>query len=145
MRLLLSRSLRSLEETQALAQDLLPLLPPGAVVALEGPLGAGKTTLVQALARALGFAGRVTSPTYTLIHLYPTPEGPLVHADLYRLQDPAPLLPELEALKEGARLVLVEWGEAGPLGASHLLRLLPQGEVRRAELWQVQAPKTTAA
>ena len=80
---------------------------------------------------------RVMSPTYTLIHTYPTPEGPVVHADLYRLKDPSLLLGQLEAALEGARLGLVEWGEPHLLGASHLLRLSPEGEARRAELWEV--------
>jgi len=137
MRLLLSRTLHTLEDTQALAWEVLPLLPQGAVVALEGPLGAGKTTFVRFLAEALGFPGRVTSPTYTRIHTYPTPEGPLVHADLYRLKDPKALLPQLWAAEEGARLTLVEWGEPEDLEADFLLRLTPHGEARRAELWQV--------
>ncbi|WP_448566385.1 tRNA (adenosine(37)-N6)-threonylcarbamoyltransferase complex ATPase subunit type 1 TsaE [Thermus sp.] len=137
MRLLLSRTLHTLEDTQALAREVLPLLPQGAVVALEGPLGAGKTTFVRFLAEALGFPGRVTSPTYTLIHTYPTPEGPLVHADLYRLKDPKALLPQLLAAGEEARLTLVEWGKPEELEADFLLRLIPQGEARRAELWQV--------
>ncbi len=137
MRLLLSRTLHTLEDTQALAREVLPLLPQGAVVALEGPLGAGKTTFVRFLAEALGFPGRVTSPTYTLIHTYPTPEGPLVHADLYRLKDPRALLPQLLAAGEEARLTLVEWGKPEELEADFLLRLIPQGEARRAELWQV--------
>ncbi|SDF11876.1 tRNA threonylcarbamoyladenosine biosynthesis protein TsaE [Thermus arciformis] len=137
MRLLLARTLGSLEDTRALAREVLPLLPPGAVVALEGPLGAGKTTLVRFLAEALGFRGRVTSPTYTLIHTYPTPEGLLVHADLYRLPDPQSLLPQLLAAEEEARLTLVEWGDPEALGAGFLLRLRPEGEVRRAELWEL--------
>ena len=131
MRLLLSRRLSRLEDTQALAEEVLGLLPRGALVAIEGPLGAGKTTFVGFLVRALGFPGRVTSRTY------PTPEGPVVHADLYRLKDPSLLLGQLEAALEGARLGLVEWGEPHPLGASHLLRLSPEGEARRAELWEV--------
>ena len=137
MRLLLSRRLSRLEDTQALAEEVLGLLPRGALVAIEGPLGAGKTTFVGFLVRALGFPGRVTSPTYTLIHTYPTPEGPVVHADLYRLKAPSLLLGQLEAALEGARLGLVEWGEPHLLGASHLLRLSPEGEARRAELWEV--------
>ena len=137
MRLLLSRTLKALEDTQALAREVLPLLPRGAVVALEGPLGAGKTTFVRFLAEALGFAGRVTSPTYTLVHTYPTPEGPLVHADLYRLKDPKALLPHLLAAQEEARLTLVEWGRPEDLGADFLLRLTPQGEARQAELWEL--------
>ncbi|GAA5335127.1 MULTISPECIES: tRNA (adenosine(37)-N6)-threonylcarbamoyltransferase complex ATPase subunit type 1 TsaE [Thermus] len=135
--LLLARTLGSLEDTEALAQEVLPLLPEGALVVLEGPLGAGKTTFTRFLAEALGFGGRVTSPTYTLIHTYPTPQGPLVHADLYRLKDPHLLLPQLEAAREGARLLLVEWGDPEALEADFLLRLIPQGEVRRAELWHL--------
>ncbi|WP_038058745.1 tRNA (adenosine(37)-N6)-threonylcarbamoyltransferase complex ATPase subunit type 1 TsaE [Thermus amyloliquefaciens] len=137
MRLLLERTLKTLEDTQALAREVLPLFPEGSLVALEGPLGAGKTTFVRLLAESLGFRGRVTSPSYTLIHTYPTPEGPLVHADLYRLKDPKALLPQLEAAREGARLLLVEWGDPQALEADFLLRLTPQGEVRRAELWQL--------
>ena len=137
MRLLLSRRLSRLEDTQALAEEVLGLLPRGALVAIEGPLGAGKTTFVGFLVRALGFPGRVTSPTYTLIHTYPTPEGPVVHADLYRLKDPSLLLGQLEAALEGARLGLVEWGEPHLLGASHPRGLSPEGEARRAELWEV--------
>jgi tRNA threonylcarbamoyladenosine biosynthesis protein TsaE len=141
MRLLLSRTLKALEDTQALAREILPLLPRGAVVALQGPLGAGKTTFVRFLAEALGFPGRVTSPTYTLIHTYPTPEGPLVHADLYRLKDPKLLLPQLWSAGEGARLIVVEWGEPEALEAGFLLRLVPEGEARRAELWQLDPGK----
>ncbi|WP_243028336.1 tRNA (adenosine(37)-N6)-threonylcarbamoyltransferase complex ATPase subunit type 1 TsaE [Thermus albus] len=137
MRLLLWRTLRTLEDTQALAREVLPLFPEGSLVVLEGPLGAGKTTFARFVAEALGFGGRVTSPSYTLIHTYPTPEGPLVHADLYRLKDPALLLPQLEASREGARLLLVEWGDPEALEADFLLRLTPQGEVRLAQLWQL--------
>jgi len=137
MRLLLERTLKTLEDTQALARETLALFPLGALVVLEGPLGAGKTTFVRFLAEALGFKGRVTSPSYTLIHTYPTPEGPLVHADLYRLKDQRALLPQLEAAREEARLLLAEWGNPGLLEADFLLRLSPQGEVRRAELWQL--------
>ncbi|WP_234554560.1 tRNA (adenosine(37)-N6)-threonylcarbamoyltransferase complex ATPase subunit type 1 TsaE [Thermus caliditerrae] len=137
MRLLLTRTLRDLADTQALARELLPLLPHGARVVLEGPLGAGKTTLARFLAEALGFRGRVTSPTYTLVHTYPTLEGPVVHADLYRLKDPTAFLPELLAAQEESRLLLVEWGDPKALEADFLLRLIPEGGVRRAELWQL--------
>ena len=97
--------------TGELAARLARALPKGSVLLLSGPLGAGKTTFVRHLARALGFTGRVTSPTYTLLHVYPTPEGPLLHADLYRLPKPemAHELGLFEGMEE-ARLTAVEWG-----------------------------------
>jgi tRNA threonylcarbamoyladenosine biosynthesis protein TsaE len=80
------------------------------VVALSGDLGAGKTTLAQAVCRGYGVTEPVTSPTYALVHEYASPRGPVYHLDLYRLESPA----ELDNLGwddvAGARaLVLVEW------------------------------------
>ena len=75
---------RSEGETEALGARLAGLLSPGAVVALYGDLGAGKTAFTRGIARGLGIAGRVTSPTFTIVNEY---EGdlPLFHFDLYRL------------------------------------------------------------
>jgi tRNA threonylcarbamoyladenosine biosynthesis protein TsaE len=58
---------------------------PGAVLALCGPLGAGKTAFVQGYAQGLGYTGAVTSPTFTLLHHYEGGALPLFHFDLYRL------------------------------------------------------------
>jgi tRNA threonylcarbamoyladenosine biosynthesis protein TsaE len=86
----------------------------GAVVYLQGELGAGKTTCVRSLLRALGVAGLVRSPTYTLVETYPLGALTCVHVDLYRLQS----LTEVDEL--GLRdvlgancLLLVEWPEKG--------------------------------
>lgn len=79
--------LANVEATRRFARKLAQALPEGTLVLLTGPLGAGKTTLVKFIAEALGFKGEVTSPTYTLIHEYPTPRGPIVHIDAYRLAD----------------------------------------------------------
>lgn len=91
-------------------------LPRGAVLALHGDLGAGKTTLVRAIADGLGVhhAAEVTSPTYAVVHEYETAQGAVVHADLYRLRRPAEL-DELgwEELVAHARAVVVEWPEQG--------------------------------
>ncbi len=75
---------RSEGETEALGTRLAGVLTPGAVVALYGDLGAGKTAFARGLARGLGVTGRVTSPTFTIVNEY---EGtlPLFHFDLYRL------------------------------------------------------------
>jgi tRNA threonylcarbamoyladenosine biosynthesis protein TsaE len=106
------RSLRELEETAAgWWRDL----KPGSVVWLSGDLGSGKTTFVQALARAAG-ATRARSPSFALVHEYPSPEGPLVHVDCYRLRGPEDAVDlDLATLAARARLMLIEWPErAGP-------------------------------
>jgi tRNA threonylcarbamoyladenosine biosynthesis protein TsaE len=61
-------------------------LPPRAIVTFEGDLGAGKTTLAQAIARGLGVAAPATSPTYALVHRYQGRRGPVFHVDCYRLR-----------------------------------------------------------
>lgn len=84
----------------------------GVFVALDGPLGAGKTSLVQAACRGAGVEEVVTSPTFTLVNRYRTARGHLYHADLYRIEDPEELR-ELgwEDLVAGGDPVFVEWAE----------------------------------
>lgn len=93
------------------------MLEPGDLVLLVGDLGAGKTFLTRAIARALGIADRIPSPTFTLVNEYPCAIGTLLHVDLYRVRgDESTLAVELHRLGlrqrrlEGALLV-VEWGE----------------------------------
>jgi tRNA threonylcarbamoyladenosine biosynthesis protein TsaE len=88
----------------------------GDVVALNGELGAGKTTLTRGLGDALGIRGTVTSPTFVLARTHPRLGGgaPLVHVDAYRLADPAEL-DDLDIDFDGS-IVVVEWA-AGMLDA----------------------------
>lgn len=102
----------------SLASDTLVHSKGGAMIFLYGQLGAGKTTLARGLLRALGVAGAVRSPTYTLIEPYEisTDAGlkRVFHLDLYRLADPEELdyLGWQELLGEGGLLV-IEWPERG--------------------------------
>jgi tRNA threonylcarbamoyladenosine biosynthesis protein TsaE len=105
--------LPDLAATSALARTVAETLPQGQLLVLSGPLGAGKTTFVAALAAALGSEADVTSPTYTLVHEYPTASGPIVHVDAYRIAPHVDLEAalDLDAYLQRARAVVVEWGE----------------------------------
>ena len=100
------------EQTASIARRLAPTLPPGTVLALLGPLGAGKTAFVKGLAAGLGLPSRqVLSPTFTLIHEHPGPV-PLFHADLYRISGPAEAADlGLEDYTERGGILAVEWAE----------------------------------
>ena len=97
---------------QALGRRLAALLRPGDLVLLTGPLGAGKTTLVQGIGEGLRVRGPVTSPTFVIAREHPPLGGgpALVHADAYRLASPA----EVDDLDLDASLdtcvTVVEWG-----------------------------------
>jgi tRNA threonylcarbamoyladenosine biosynthesis protein TsaE len=123
--------LPAVEDTEALGERLAAGLGAGDLVVLSGPLGAGKTALVRGLARGLGVAGAVTSPTFVIAREHrPLPGGagvPLVHVDAYRLgfaTDVAAQLDDLDLDSDlDSAVVVVEWGEgvAERLAARHLL------------------------
>jgi tRNA threonylcarbamoyladenosine biosynthesis protein TsaE len=92
---------------------LASLLAPGDIVEISGDLGVGKTTFVRGACRALGVAEPVRSPTFTIGHVYSSPDGPVAHLDLYRsggLTEEE--FGDLEPFF-GARAVFVEWPDAG--------------------------------
>jgi tRNA threonylcarbamoyladenosine biosynthesis protein TsaE len=101
------------EETRALGARLAALLAPGDLVVLSGPLGAGKTTLVQGIAEGLKVRGPITSPTFVIARVHPSLSGgpALVHADAYRLGGTLEVddLDLEESLAES--VTVVEWGE----------------------------------
>ena len=133
-------TLGSLASTQSLGQHLGRHLPAGSILLLKGPLGAGKTSMVQGLALTCGITEAITSPTFALAQHYPDGNPPLVHLDLYRLDalgsaDELFLQEEEEARAIGA-LMAVEWPERLSLELPEAWRreLSHVGEDRRAQL-----------
>lgn len=122
------------EATEELGARLARVLQPGSVIYLQGDLGAGKTTLVRGLLRALGHTAAVKSPTYTLIEPYTPADWRIAHCDLYRLSDPEEL--ELIGLRDyldGVTVLLVEWPEqgAGVLPQADMILMLQATEQGR--------------
>ena len=116
--------LTSLEQMRTFAVALAGHLRAGDLLILSGNLGAGKTTLTQSLGRALGVAGRITSPTFVIAREHPSRSGgpALVHVDAYRLSD-AEELGDLDLDSElEESITVVEWGAglAEQLSSDHL-------------------------
>jgi tRNA threonylcarbamoyladenosine biosynthesis protein TsaE len=85
---------------------------PPLLVTFRGELGAGKTTLVQAICRGYGVTETVTSPTYALVHRYDSPRSPVFHVDLFRLDDQRQLTNiGWDEIVASPGLVLIEWPE----------------------------------
>ena len=99
-------------ETESLGERLATLLKPGDVVAYFGDLGAGKTAFTRGLARGLGCAGRVSSPTFNIVNEYPGGRLPLFHFDMYRLSGPEELFDiGWEDYLDRGGVCAVEWSE----------------------------------
>lgn len=110
----------SVDETEAFGARYAATLSPGDVLTLDGDLGAGKTAFARGVLRGLGYAGRVTSPTFAIANEYDTEAAAVAHFDMYRILD-AEALWELgfEDYLDGERILLIEWSE-------NILEALPQ-------------------
>ncbi len=100
-----------LTQFTALGEQLGTELPPGTVVWLDGPLGAGKTTLARAIASGRAVSEPATSPTYSLVHHYHGPRGDVYHLDCYRLRTPDDAADLDWDQLATADLLLIEWPE----------------------------------
>lgn len=126
--------LASADETRSLGLSIGRIVAEQSIFALMGPLGAGKTSLVQGIGEALGINEPIVSPTFTMLNEYHSGRLPLYHIDLYRIaDDPAAqvaeggeslhfLTAELDELIGTNGIILIEWAE-------HLLPYLPQDYV----------------
>ena len=107
--------IENLKETLNLGEKLSQKLNPLSIVLLQGPIGAGKTSFVQGIAKGLSISEDITSPTFALSHHYNSGKIPLIHLDLYRLENISSakevfFSEEEEALQSKAILV-IEWPE----------------------------------
>jgi len=135
------------DDTRRFAWAIAPLLREGDVLALVGPLGAGKTLLVEALFRAFGVRDYVRSPSFTLINEY-SARIPLYHMDLYRLESPEDLEDiGFDEYLRGEGIVAVEWADRAlsSLPPEHILielHLVPGDETARVA--RIAGPGTRA-
>jgi tRNA threonylcarbamoyladenosine biosynthesis protein TsaE len=103
----------AVDETQALAGALAPLVRPGDLLLLSGDLGAGKTAFTQGLGRGLGVTDPITSPTFTLANEYDGARLRVHHLDVYRMESMAEVFDvDLPDLLDDDAVVVIEWGEA---------------------------------
>lgn len=125
----------SAAETEALGARIAARLQPGDLVVISGDVGTGKTTLIRGACRALGVAGPVTSPTFTIGQRYGGGSLPVSHLDLYRLESIEPEEPALlDDYLDPAGVAFVEWPAVGAaqLGLPALeVRLEHLGDERR--------------
>ena len=136
-------------ETIKFGRRLAAVLGPGDVIALSGPLSAGKTTLVRAMLSALGHPGEVPSPSFAIVQPYEALDPPVWHVDLYRIDDPSEVAElGLEDIGDVGVLV-VEWPEHAGSGAwpnALALSLEAAADGSRAltakvpEAWEVRWP-----
>jgi len=112
-----TNSTHSPEDTFVLGRRIGAIIPFGTTLSIEGRLGAGKTSLVKGIAAGLGIEAEILSPTFILVEEYRGGDAPLLHYDLYRLEE----LGEVERIGmfdavDGRNIVVVEWGDRLPEG-----------------------------
>ena len=105
----------NLKETIKLGKNFAKKLKPLSIVLLKGPIGAGKTSFVQGIAKGLSISEDITSPTFSLSHHYNSGKIPLIHIDLYRLANSNSakefFLSEEEEAIQNNSIIVVEWPE----------------------------------
>jgi tRNA threonylcarbamoyl adenosine modification protein YjeE len=107
-----SRLALTLGELMSWGESVGRAAQPPLVIALSGPLGAGKTSLVQAICRGYGVTDPVTSPTFAIVHQYTAPRSAVFHIDLYRIAGPADLtVLAWDEMMSAQALVVIEWPE----------------------------------
>ncbi|MDF2838754.1 MAG: ATPase YjeE, predicted to have essential role in cell wall biosynthesis [Evtepia sp.] len=127
----MERYSESERETEEIGAELAKSLTPGTVVAFVGDLGAGKTAFVRGMAKGLGIAQRVTSPTFTIVNEYEGGRLPLFHFDMYRLSSEEDLFDiGWEDFLQRGGVCAVEWSETIQKALEDCIKV----EIRRGNL-----------
>lgn len=131
------------EETVELGRQLARHVSPPRAILLMGELGAGKTALARGIASGLAVSRDtpVTSPTFSLVHQYATPNGVLLHLDLYRLNTLRDFYSiGIEEILAGDSIVLIEWAEKLPLPVHHPLKIrISMGAAPEERIFDIDA------
>ena len=133
------------ESTMTLGSRLTKKFPDLEILLLNGPLGAGKTTLVKGIAKSLRIQEPITSPTFPLSQHYSSGSPPLIHLDLYRIEEPSAanefFLQEEEESKTMGALMIVEWPERLTLPMTDAWRgKLEYSSNKKARIFQLIPP-----
>ena len=137
-------TLYTLDDIDAVGAKIAGVLAPGDAIALSGELGAGKTSLARAILAALGLEGEAPSPTFAIVQPYEPPEVrvPVLHCDLYRIDEPADTLELGLDEARGDSVLLIEWAEhMGPYAWDDMLWLTVEFAGDDARRLTVKLPK----
>ena len=122
------------QASESFGARLAELVRPGDVVTLSGPLGAGKTSIARGLLAALGLQGEAPSPSFAIVQPYAPPEVPVLHIDLYRIDDSHEIAELGLDDAAGDSVLLIEWPERAPGwwpdALPLVLEMLPDGPRR---------------
>ncbi len=126
---------QSIQDNDHFAEWFVKTYPSPSIVLLHGTMGAGKTTIMKSLCKALGSSDDASSPTFSLVNEYHCPSGKIFHFDLYRLKNPTELLDMgFEEYLDSGAWCFIEWPELGerflPALAIHL-NIEVEGETRK--------------
>ncbi len=138
--------LHNLDDTIQLGKELITNLPNIKLLLLEGPLGAGKTSVVKGIAKTLGVIEPITSPTFSLAQHYQTRETPLIHLDLYRLENPKDanqiFFEEEEQATAIGALMVIEWPERLDISLPEAWKLRLQYQIKGGRIAHLFPPCT---
>ena len=135
----------NLKETLNLGEKLSQQLNPQSIVLLKGPIGSGKTSFVQGIAKGLAISEDITSPTFAISHHYNSGKIPLIHLDLYRLENIASakeiFFSEEEEASQSQAILIIEWPELVEHLVENVWKIKINYAKERGRHYEIRDPK----